>query len=347
MSGMLETFAEIQRKLVAARIRFCCLKGFSLIPECYSSIRERHQVDCDLLVNANDTRHAAEILETLGYKLRHSGVSGELCFARPLTRHLTAKSWLYAVSEGMTVELHTRLWEKETELFVDVAASDGWEEGIQTCIVNGVDIPRLAPAWQFFHLLLHVFRHLLYDSWVRLISIYEIASYLEREQTNSELWREVTKLAAANRQLASICALILRMVGVGFPGQLPKPLDELCETYLSADSAIWVRHFAEHWLFANPPGTKLAILVQRQFCKDPSKWQLYMLRRLLPFRVPHGLGHDANAKIKQTTRYKVDDLFYRVSRFGYHLVSGCDYLWSAARWRQLNQSYNNRPAPLF
>jgi hypothetical protein len=345
MIAMLELFDEIQRKLKAGRIRFCCLKGFSLITDCYSSIRERHQVDFDLLIDANNANSAAAILATLDYKLISANDSGEMRFARPWTRHLTANSWMYDISEGPAVELHTRLWEPETEL-VDFAIPEGWNESICTSAVHGLTIPRLAPAWQFVHLLLHVFRHLL-DSWVRLLSIYEIAVYLDREHENYQLWQEVCTLAVSDAELASACVLVLCMVRAAFPGQLPGPLNALCESYLSVDSAIWVRHFTEQWLFADPPGTKLTLLVQRQFCEDSAKWRSYMLQRLLPLRAPHSLSQDASPTVKKNVRYKSDELRYKLSRLGYHLASGYGYLRSAARWRHLSQSYNKRTMQQF
>jgi hypothetical protein len=316
-----------------------------LISDCYSSIRERHQVDFDLLIDANDANSAAAILATLNYKVVSANGSGEMRLARPWTKHLTALSWIYDISEGPAVELHTRLWEPETEL-IDFAIPKGWNESICTSTVHGVAIPRLAPAWQFVHLLLHVFRHLV-DSWVRLLSIYEIAVYLDREQENHELWQDVCKLAASDPKLASACVLVLCMMRAVFPGRLPEPLNALCEAYLSVDSALWVRHFTEQWLFADPPGTKLALLVQRQFCGNSAKWKSYWMRRLLPLKAPHGLSQDASPKVKKTFRYKIDQLLYRMSRLTYHVASGYSYLRSAARWKHLSQSNNKRPVQQF
>jgi len=336
MNAMLDSLNEIQSRLIAGRIHFCCLKGFSLIPDCYSSIRERHQVDFDILVSPDEAIKATVILEGLGYKKVYADKSGEIRFARPWTKHLTANSWLYGVSEGPAVELHTRLWEPETGL-VDFVLPGGSVNSIYTRVVCGVTMPCLAPAWQFLHLLLHVFRHLL-ASWVRLLSIYEIAVYRDREQENDSLWHQVYKLATTDVQLASACALVMYIVNAEFPGKLPEPLGELCSAYLSFESALWVKHFREPWLYADPPGTKLALLVQRQFCANPGTWRSYTRRRLLPLRSPHGLSEDASTRARRTLQYVIDDLLYRLSRLGYHLMSSYDYLRSAARWRRLIQS---------
>jgi hypothetical protein len=336
MRAMLTSLDAIQSSLTARRVRFCCLKGFSLIPDCYSEIRERHQVDFDLLIDPNDVNHAAAALESLGYKLVHTAGSGEMRFARPWTRHLTADSWLYDLSEGPAVELHTQLWEPETELG-GFPIPKGWMQGIYMRTVHGVTIPCLAPPWQFFHLLLHVFRHLL-DSWVRLLSIYEIAVLLDREHDNDKLWREVGRLTAEESSLASACVLVLSIVKAEFSVRLPSQLDDLCQRYLSRESSLWVEHFREEWLYADPPGTKLALLVQRQFCGDPIAWRSYSFRRLFPFRIPHSISDDAAVRTKLTVRYSIDALLYQFRRLGYHLSSDCNYLRSFARWKQLTHS---------
>jgi len=341
MSAMLTSLDTIQSLLAAQRLRFCCLKGFSLIPDCYSTIRERHQVDFDLLIDSSDASHATVTLETLGYKLVHTADSGEMRLARPWTRHLTADSWLYDLSEGPAVELHTQLWEPETELG-GFSIPKEWMEGIYMRTVRGVAIPCLAPAWQFFQLLLHVFRHLL-DSWVRLLSIYEIAIFLRREHKNDELWHGVVRLTAADPGMASACALVLSIVSAEFSVWLPSPLGDLCQGYLSKESALWVEHFREEWVYADPPGTKLALLVQRQFCKDRAAWRSYSLRRLFPFRIPHSISDDAAVRTKLKVRYLMDALFYQLRRLGYHLSSDCNYLRSVARWKQLIHSSETSP----
>lgn len=345
MPAMLNSLDEIQDALTAWHVRFCCLKGFSLIPDCYSSIRERHQVDFDILIGPSNANDATTMLETAGYKLVYAHESGEMRFAKPWTRYLNANSWLYGVSEGPAVELHTRLWEPETNL-VDFALPNGWMESICTRTIDGVAIPCLASAWQFLHLFLHVFRHLV-SSWVWLLSVYEISVYIDREHQNDELWKQVCLLATTDARLALACALVVRIVSAEFPGKLPELLNNLCRAHLSVESALWVEHFGKQWLYADPPGTKMALLVQRQFCSNPNMWRSYLLRRLLPLRVPYGLSLDAGTRAKRTLQYFIEDLFYRLSRLGYHLVSGCHYLRSAARWRQILHSHSTRPALLF
>lgn len=336
MSAMLSLQESIQSRLTGAGVQFCCVKGFSLIPDCYGSIRERHQVDFDLLLDPRGVDRAVEALQPLGYRPAQANHSGETRLVRPWKRHLTAASWQYQVSEGPAVELHTHLWEPQNE-FVDFSLRGGWMEEIQIRTVNGIDIPCLPPAWQFLHLLLHVFKHLL-DSWVRLLSIFEIAVILKNELSNEELWQEVTRLVEQDARLASACALVLSIVSAEFQAPLPTPLVALCQNHLSKESALWVEHFREEWLYADPPGTKLALLVQRQFWRDRAAWRSYSLRRMFPFRAPHSLSEESSGTGRLKIRYAVDAINYQIGRFGYHLIADWKYLLSVARWKRLGDS---------
>src|ERR1700733_2452406 len=44
MQTMLGFFAEVTQALSESGVHYCSVKGFSLIPECFSHIAERHQV---------------------------------------------------------------------------------------------------------------------------------------------------------------------------------------------------------------------------------------------------------------------------------------------------------------
>jgi hypothetical protein len=336
MSDMLSLFDAVQSLLSSEGIGFCCLKGFSLIHDCYASIRERHQVDFDLLIAPRDLIRAVAILKSLGYEPVRVCPSGETRLVRPWARHLTARSWLYGVSEGPAIELHTRFWEPETDL-IDFSIPDGWANGTCVRVVHGVSIRCLAPEWQFLHLLLHVFRHVL-DSWVRVLSLYEIAIILRREMANYDLWNKVCNLVQRDAALASACALVLSIVDSEFRVSLPLPLESLLRNHLSRESALWVEHFRDGWLYADPPGTKFALLVQRQFCRDRAAWRAYSLRRLFPFRSRHRLSEEAKIAAKHNLRYRIDELFYQLGRLRYHVASNWNYVCSLARWRRLISS---------
>jgi hypothetical protein len=341
MKSILELFCDIQAALARERIKFCCLKGFSLIPDVYGSIRERHQLDIDLLIDPRDAARAVLAVGPLGYTLTKNGASGEMHLTRAWKRHLTADSWLYQIPEGPPLELHTRLWEPETEL-VDFPIPLGSMNRIEVNFVAGVAVPRLAPAWQFVSLVLHIFRHLL-DSWVRLLSLYEVSVYLRCNQQDDDLWAEVSTILATDTRLSSACTLVLQLVKREFRAKFPEGLDELCRLSLTADSSTWCENFGESWLYADPPGTKLSLLVQRQFSASRNAWRAYLRRRLFPRRLPPKLSDDASTKVKRSMRYRAAEAGYQARRVGYHIASDWQYLWAAARWKRLVRSNTVMP----
>jgi Uncharacterised nucleotidyltransferase len=343
MKSILDLFGKLHANLTDARVSFCCLKGFSLMPEVCGFIRERHQVDIDLLIDPGDASRAVAAVEPLGYLPSKIAESGEIRLTRPLTKHLTAGSWLYDISEGPALEFHTRLWEPESGLF-DFPIPPGYMSNLYVGTIAGVAVPRLAPAWQFVSLVLHIFRHLL-DSWVRLLSLHEVAVYLRSMQKDDYLWNEVTSILEQDTRLSSAGALVLHLVKREFSVELPASLQEFCGLHLTAQSNLWCKQFSQEWLYADPPGTKLSLLVQRQFCASATAWRSYLFRRLFPRRTPPKLSDEASTQVQCSVEYQVAEALYRVQRTGYHITSDWRFLMAAARWTQLIGSRTTLPIP--
>ncbi len=335
MKSILELFCDIQAALATERISFCCLKGFSLFPEVYGFIRERHQLDFDLLIDPRDAGRAVTAVKSLGYTLTKKGPADEMRLTRSWKRHLTADSWLYQISEGPALELHTRLWEPETGV-VDFPIPPGSMNHIDVRFVAGVAVPRLAPAWQFVSLVLHIFHHLVIW-WVRLLSLYEVSIYLRRNRNEEDLWEEVSSILTTDARLSSACTLVLQLVKREFRVELPEALDKLCRLSLTADSSTWCENFGENWLYADPPGTKLSLLVQRQFYANREAWCAYLRQRLFPRKVPPNLCDDASTKARRSLRYRAAEAVYQAQRTRFHLASGWQYLCAAVRWKRLAQ----------
>lgn len=332
MERMLDFFRETTRALNAVGARYCCVKGFSLIPDCFDGIRERHQVDLDFLVAPEDLKVARRATEALGYHVQHASPSGEVRLIKPWSRYIGISGYLYQLPEAPPIELHSRLWEADQDEidFSSLSIDSGAREVHE---VGGVEFPRLRPAYQFLYLLLHILRHLL-GSWTRLVSLYEIATFIRARRTDKELWAEAARLIGADHRLSSACALILGLVHVAFPQDLPEALREIYAANLSADSAAWLYRYATTWLLADPPGNKLNLLVQRQFWSDRQVWRQYLRRRLLPIRAPHRLSEQAVRSTRRALAYRFEEARYQASRAWYHVKSDWSYLMALLRWNR-------------
>ena len=338
MERMLGFFQEATRALAASSVRYCCVKGFTLIPDCFDGIRERQQVDLDFLVAPQDLKRAQYAIEGLGYRVQRAAVSGETRFIKPWKKHIGANGYLYQLPEPPPIEVHTRVWEPEVEA-IDFPHLSGFFDATEVHDIAGVQFPRLRPAHQFAYLLVHIFRHLLF-SWTRLLSLYEVATFILARSSEGVLWTEVSQIVCKDTRFASACALVLGLVDQAFSIPLPQPLREVYLRSLSADSALWMDLYSIPWLFADPPGTKLALLVQQQFWSDRRAWQQYLLRRLVPLQQPHALSDEATESARATLAYRAADTWYKASRLWYHLRSDCRYLMARVRWEQLKETYH-------
>jgi hypothetical protein len=337
MQTMLGFFAEVNKALSESGVHYCCVKGFSLIPECFSGIDERHQVDLDFLVAPRDRTRARSAVEALGYRAEHGNDSGEVRLTKPWKKHLGVDAYLYQQPEPPPVELHSKVWEPEAEA-IDFLSLQGFFDAVEMHETEGVQFPRLLPAHQFVYLLLHVFRHLL-GSWTRLLSFYEIATFIRVHSASSELWSDVSEIIGKEAILASACALVLSLTEATFPQDagFPEPLREVYGRNLSPESAQWIESYSGQWLYTDPPGNKIALLVQEQFYSDRTVWRQYLRRRLLPFRGAHALSDEAGEATKATLAYRVEELSYQLSRVWYHVRSDFEYLVARFRWEKLMQ----------
>ena len=335
MEQMLQYFQEVVQALDASQVQHCCVKGFSLVPDCFDSIRERHQIDLDLLIVPQDTGRSQVALERLGYRVQRADDSGEVRLIRPWKRHLGVHAYLYVLPEPPPIELHTQVWERDAD---DIAlpSFSGFLDASETHEICGVEFRRLQPAHHFVYLLLHIFRHLL-GSWTRLLSFYEVATFIRAHRSEKDIWVKAAQMIEANKVLASACALVLELVDSTFPVDMPVPLHQIVRRNLSAESELWIERYAPVWLLSDPPGNKLALLVQQQFWTDRRAWRQYLLRRLLPVRKPHKLSEIAAQSTRNSVAYRLEDTWYRATRLWYHLRSDCEYLGARFRWMRMRQ----------
>ncbi|MBT9332358.1 nucleotidyltransferase family protein [Paracidobacterium acidisoli] len=324
MESILCIFRETLSALNAAEVRYCCVKGFTLIPECFHHIRERHQVDLDFLIDPGDVKRAVSAMETAGYPLLEARSSGELRFSRPRKKHLGVNAWLYQMPETISIELHTQVWEPEPGA-VNLTPPENFLNHTVPHEVSGVSLQCLSPSYQFVYLVLHIFRHLA-SSWVRLLSVYEVSMLLRKWQAEKDRWEEISVLMESNQNLSSACALIIEIARRIFDVEPPQLLAEFCRRSLSAESTRWLGRHLESWAFTDPPGNKLALLVQGQFFHDRSIWHQYLLQRLFPRHKTPLLSEDADPATKESLSFRMEDLLYKADRAWYHFHSNYQYL---------------------
>ncbi len=338
MEMMLQFFDEVNNALASTGVTYACVKGFSLIPDCFTNLSERHQLDLDFLLLPQDAERGVAAIEAIGYRRMYAAASGEVRLTKPWKKLLGVKAYMYDQPEPTPVELHTHVWERET--IIDIGIPDTFLETLEMREVRGVQFPCLNVPHHFIYLLLHMFRHLI-GSWGRLLSFYEVALLLRRRENDIGLWTSISELIEEDARLASVCALVLGMVNVVFPAELPAPLRRLYARHLSAESALWLQEYASKWLYCDPHGTKIGLLVQKQFCTDDHVWKQYLRQRLMPMHRLNSLDEDSRDQPGKSLAYRLEEAQYRAGRIFYHFSHSVEYLAARVRWERLMHA---RPA---
>jgi hypothetical protein len=176
--------------LRARSIDFIVLKGPSQIAPLYvQDACHRPQYDIDLYCPPGSVDSAREALFDAGFlPLRTGGKYTD--HLPPMIRNMHWK-WrgdYYAPDLPLTVELHFRFWDPQTERLPAPCVDHFWH---RRCSRNlgGVEVPMLSLADSVSYSALHLMRHLLRGD-IRIYHAYELAHFLHQTERDDELWNE-------------------------------------------------------------------------------------------------------------------------------------------------------------
>jgi MFS family permease len=180
-------YREVADPLEREGIEFVVLKGFSHCPCFVQDPRWRPQYDIDLLIPRDQLLRARDVATELGYEpLRKS--NGRVDHLPAMIRK-TGWEWrgdFFDPEIPVSLELHFRLWDRETEQFEPSGLDQFWErrerrtlDGLSFTALNTVDAVGYAS--------LHLLRHLLRGD-VKPFHVYELASFLHKTAGNDSFW---------------------------------------------------------------------------------------------------------------------------------------------------------------
>jgi MFS family permease len=181
-------FQQLAAALESEVLEFVVLKGFSHCPHFIDDPRRRWQSDLDLLFRHPDVLRARDVALGLGYQ----PVTG---FERHPIDHLpamvpkTAWRWrgdYFDVEMPLSLELHFRLWDEQTERFGPQGLDQFWTRR-QNRELDGLQFTALHPVDALANSALHLLRHLLRGD-LRPSHVYELASFLHRNAEDACLW---------------------------------------------------------------------------------------------------------------------------------------------------------------
>ena len=185
-------FAEYQQIADALRERsidFVLLKGLSQMAPFYvSDPHHRPQYDIDLYCPHELLESALDTIASAGF----SPVKPRRKRTDHLPPMMRTSDWkwrgdYYDPELPLTVELHFRFWDPETERLPAPWVEDFWRRRA-SCIIRGIEIPTLSLSDGISYSALHLMRHLLRGD-LRIYHVYEVAYFLHQTSRDDDLWR--------------------------------------------------------------------------------------------------------------------------------------------------------------
>jgi hypothetical protein len=335
LAKMREEFASLNRRFEAAGVEYAVLKGFALVPDYCPDAGLRSQYDYDYLVAEGSLAKAQQVLEAAGYskKVQSPGFEkvGASLFA-PQSLHLPASDEdFYSSGISRTVELHLSLWEPNRDR-IRLETPAGALDRTTLATWEGLRFPVLADEDALVLQALHAFQHTL-DYWCRPSCFLEIAYFIARRHSDSAFWERFRSRLEGRRHLFEIVGLVFALAASLFKAPIPTEVRAWTTENLSAALSLWVQRHGWNWALARFPGSKLSLLVHRQFVEDADLWKDVMLSRLIPIHRPARVVESGNPTLSSRTLATWGQWRYVYSRVKFHVGGALGYAWELPRWK--------------
>lgn len=320
-------------------VRYAVLKGFSLTPDYCTDPCHRAQSDLDYLTARDSTAAAQNVLSEQGYSLRrHDG--DELSFWIPASEPRDATQQ-YSPNGPWMIELHLSAWDQNLFRIPLKIPEPSFTE-LEPYHWSGLEFPCLPKRLVFAGQILHMFKHV-FDGWIRLSWLYEVAFFLRERSDDGLFWQEFDQIVTAEPLLAELVGIISWMAIDLFEPRVPEPVQKYIRT-LRPTARAWLQEYAPGWLFEKLPRyemrlfsrAKLSMFLKELYCTPRADhgtqdlrvlFPLYRLKRLLQRR---NIQTRAVRSIAYKTRWLALHSIY-------HTGATLRYMWELPRWRHRMQ----------
>ncbi|HEX4593708.1 MAG TPA: MFS transporter [Bryobacteraceae bacterium] len=312
-------FQEIAAAFEAEGLEFAVLKGFSHCPNFIDDPRHRWQSDFDLLLSEDSVLLARDIAASLGYEPA-SGFERHPIDHLPVMIRRRGWQWrgdYFDIEMPLSVELHFRLWDEQTERLRPEGLDQFWTRR-HSRELDGLRFTGLHPVDALANSALHLLRHLLRGD-LRPSHVYELASFLHRNSEHACLWNEWLEWHPESlRRLEAISFAIAQR---WFDCRMPEAASSQIES-LPSEVTRWLEMYSMSPLVSIFHPNKDELWLHWSLLNSAGDRTNVLRRRLLPQKLP--------PFVDSATAWQY--LPYLASRALYHLRALPSAGWSVLEW---------------
>lgn len=325
---MFEELLRIHRAFRGLGRVYAVHKGFSLVPDFCPDPRYRVQHDNDFRVQPGDAALFQDALERLGYGVFYAE-EGELSLdTRP--GFVAQLSDTYRPPPSFRSELHSEQAIGGECIHLSLPA--GYLDRVKPRMICGQWIPALDDVDRFLDQVGHFLRHL-EKGWVRLSWALELAAFCRFKFDDRGFWAELAEYASADRVSAVSVSFALTLLEHVLQAPMPPELDWR-RSVLPARISDWIERHGSEALFAEFPGSKLPLLILREFPGVRPAASMER-KRLLPIKVPPRISMPVDSSLAaRIAAYRAQLKFVRV-RAKFHFKEGIRYWRARRQWQTL------------
>lgn len=342
MQALLEDFRCVNAAFRANNFPHAFLKGFTLVPEFCPDVALRHQSDLDILIAPEILPVASMALASCGYQSQANEEPGECVFATPMLRISTLCDDIYQLPPQRQVEIHTSIWNGVGQVSLSVP-TDALSRAVSREYF-GIVYNSLSLEDTFLLQVLHAFGHLL-GSWLRLSWLWEIHYFVSTRTHEEAFWQAFLTRTGEDPRVRKAIGLVLGLTREIFATTIPESLETWFVAPLPERIQAWIKHCGVEWALADISGSKLTLLVHREFLNDTNAWRKYLLHRIVPISAKTSSRHPEASDWETRIQRLIAKLKFAGERLLFHIREGLKLAWESLRWwRILHSNRRNRVA---
>jgi hypothetical protein len=329
---LMDESATIQTEFQRANLSYAVLKGFSLCPISVPRPELRSQLDLDFLVSADNALGARHILERCGFRLHAiSGRSWEFKTVHPPG----SLADLYKPNRLRSIELHLE------------PSGGALLRRLQWRDFHGISSPVLPAADLFLGQAAHLFKHIC-SAWSRTAHLIEFRRHVIARQDDLDFWQKLRATAGGTPQTTWALGLVSHLITHLMSDFAPRALTCWTVDCLPPIARLWVETYGLRTTFAIFPGTKLYLILQREFETAGLPAKRPVQRSLLPLRLPPpiAVAPEQESLTARVRRHQAQMKFV-LSRLRFHVVEGVRFAVERKRWQKTRKTFQRQSSGLY